>query len=120
MNVCSEDLLEAMNLSSGEYPPSVDEISLAGLTAVMGETVDAPWVREAPAVLECELFKEVELGEAPNVFVIGEVRAIHFSRTLELLPGSWAADPASLRPVGRLGADRYSLQGEIRILPRPG
>jgi flavin reductase (DIM6/NTAB) family NADH-FMN oxidoreductase RutF len=120
VNVCSEDLLEAMNLSSGEYPPSVDEISLAGLTAVMAEAVDAPWVGEAPAVLECELFKEVELGKAANVFVIGEVKAVHYSRSLQLLPGTWAADPASLRPVGRLGADRYFLPGEIRILKRPG
>jgi flavin reductase (DIM6/NTAB) family NADH-FMN oxidoreductase RutF len=120
VNVCSEELLEAMNLSSGEYPPAVDEISLVGLTAVMGDVVDAPWVREAPAVLECQFFKEVELGEAPNVFVIGEVKAVHYARSLQLLPGTWAADPASLRPVGRLGADRYFLPGEIRILPRPG
>lgn len=68
VNVCSESLLEAMNLSSGEYPPSVDEISLAGLTAAMGEVVDAPWVAESPAVLECEVFREVELGE--SIFLI--------------------------------------------------
>ena len=119
VNVVSEDLLEKMNASSGEYPPEVDELDLVGLTPVPGEEVDAPWVREAPAALECTLFREVELGEAPNVLVLGEVKAVHLSRALELVPGTWAVQPGSLRPVGRLGGDRYALLGEVREIPRP-
>ncbi len=119
VNVCSEDLLEAMNVTSGEYPDSVDEFLLAGLTALEGEVVGAPFVAEAPAILECDLFKEVELAPASNVLIIGEVRAVHLSRSLELLPGTWAADPQSLRPVGRLGMDRYFLPREIKKVPRP-
>jgi flavin reductase (DIM6/NTAB) family NADH-FMN oxidoreductase RutF len=119
VNVCSQDLLEAMNLTSGEYPPSVDEFALAGLTPMDGEVVGAPWVGEAPAALECELIKEVELGKAPNTLIIGEVRAVHLKTSLQRLPGSWAVDPASLRPVGRLGRARYFLSGDIRVLPRP-
>jgi len=119
VNVVSEDLLEKMNATSGEYPPEVDEFALVGLTPVQGEAVDAPWVREAPAVLECTLFREVELGEAPNVLVIGEVRLVHLSRSLAMVPGTWAVEPRSLRPVARLGGDRYALLGEVREIPRP-
>ena len=36
VNVVDDPLAEAMNLSSGEYPPGVDESALTGLTAVPG------------------------------------------------------------------------------------
>ena len=119
VNVCSEDLLEAMNISSGEYPPDVDEFTLSKLTMMEGQEVEAPFVLEAPAVLECVMFKEVGLEPAKNVLVIGEVVCIHISRSLGLVPGHWAVDPAALRPVGRLGQDRYLLPREIFTLPRP-
>ncbi len=119
VNVCALDLLEAMNATSAEVPEEVDEFSLAGLTAVPGEVVEAPFVGEAPAALECGLFQEVPLGDGPNTLVIGEIRRVHLASRLELAPGSWAVDPRSLRPVGRLGGDRYALPGEIRELKRP-
>ena len=119
VNICSEELLEAMNATSGEYEASVNEFEVAGLTAEAGQATPAPVVGEAPVVLECEFFKEVELGEAPNVLVIGEVKAIRLSRELVLDPGTWAVDPTSLRAVGRLGADQYAFLREIIKLPRP-
>jgi flavin reductase (DIM6/NTAB) family NADH-FMN oxidoreductase RutF len=119
VNVCSEDLLEAMNVSSGEYPPDVDEFGLSKLTMIEGEEVEAPFVGEAPAVLECRVVREVGLDPAKNVLVIGEVVCFHVSRSLGLIPGNWVVDPAALRPVGRLGQDRYLLPREILELPRP-
>lgn len=119
VNVCSEDLLEAMNLTSGEFGPSVDEFQVAGLTPMDGEVVEAAWVAEAPVAMECRLFEEVPLGESKNVLVIGEVLAIHLAPWLERLPESWAVSPESLRPLGRLGRDRYLLSGKVRELPRP-
>jgi len=118
-NLCSVDLLEAMNLTSGEYSPEVDEFEVAELTPVQGTTVQAPWVGEAPAAMECQLVKEVGLGSAPNTLVIGEVRCVHLDPSFPRIEGGWAVDPASLRPVGRLGRDRYLLPGEVRVLPRP-
>jgi flavin reductase (DIM6/NTAB) family NADH-FMN oxidoreductase RutF len=119
VNVCSEDLLTEMNVTSGEYSAEVDEFQLAGLTAMDGEEVRAPWVVEAPASLECELFKEVELGEASNALVIGRVKVVHLAQSLDLFPGTWIVDPESLRPVGRLGRDRYSLLRNVVELARP-
>jgi flavin reductase (DIM6/NTAB) family NADH-FMN oxidoreductase RutF len=119
VNVVSTDLLEAMNTSSADVGPEVDEFRLAGLTPAQGEIVVAPWVNGVRAALECVLFKVVELGESPNTLVIGEVRAVHLSRCLEMVPESWTVDPSSLQPVGRLGGEAYTLLGEIRKLPRP-
>ena len=48
VNVVDDALAERMNLTSGDYPPAVDEFVLAGLTAAPSTTVRAPRVREAP------------------------------------------------------------------------
>jgi flavin reductase (DIM6/NTAB) family NADH-FMN oxidoreductase RutF len=119
VNVVSTELLEAMNTTSAEVGPEVDEFALAGLTPVPGSQVDAPRVQEARASLECILFKEVDLGEATSTLVIGEVKVIHLSPGLRMEPGSWAVDPESLEPVGRLGTNAYTLLGEIKRVPRP-
>ena len=119
VNVVSTDLVEAMNTSSADVPPDTDEFQLAGVTALEGGVVEAPYVAEAPAVLECLLFKEVDLGESASTLVIGEVKAVRLSPGLQLVPGSLAVDPESLKPVGRLGGEEYALPGEILRLPRP-
>lgn len=119
VNIVSEDLLEAMNATSAEVLPEVDEFGLAGLTPTDGSMVETPRVLEAPAALECVLFKVVDLGGGPNTLVIGEVKAVHLADSLETGPGTLAVRPESLRPVGRLGGEQYTLLGEVRTVPRP-
>lgn len=119
VNVVTEPLLEPMNATSAEFEPEVDEFREVGLAVGEASTVRAPFVADCPAVLECRFFREVDLGVAPNTFVIGEVSAVRLGPGLETRPGTHVADPASLRPVGRLWGSAYTLLGEIRELPRP-
>ena len=119
-NIVTEAQLDAMNLTSGEYPPEVDEFHRAGLSAREADSVRAPFVSGCPAVLECALFKEVALGDAPNTLLIGEVLRIRLLGGLRFAPGSLRVETESLRPVGRLTGATYGLIGEIRSLPRPG
>ncbi len=119
VNVVSEPFLEAMNASSAEVGPEVDEFGLAGLQAEDSEVVDAPFVSGCPAVLECRVVKEVELGAAPNTLVIGEVVGVRLAADLETVGDGWAVNPEALRPVGRLQGPTYALLGEVRTLPRP-
>lgn len=119
VNIVTERHLEAMVHTAGDWPPEVDEFEEAGLVAAEGTAVDAPYVTDAAAAFECRLFREVELGAAPNTLIIGEVVAIHLSETLEVDPHTMHVDPTSLRPVGRLGLDEYTLLGELRHVPRP-
>jgi flavin reductase (DIM6/NTAB) family NADH-FMN oxidoreductase RutF len=120
VNVVTEHFLEPMNASSGDHPSDVDEFRIAGLPAAEAETVDAPYVASCPAVLECRLFREVELGEAPAVLIIGEVLAIRLAGELVPPGGGYHVDPAVLRPVARLGGEWYAKLGELVRLPRPG
>lgn len=119
VNMVTERHLEAMVLTAGDYPPHIDEFDVAGLELAEAESVAAPYVAGAPAVLECTLVREVSLDPAPNTLIIGEVLAVRLGPELRYDPDRFAVDPESLRPVGRLGEERYTLLGEIRYIPRP-
>ena len=119
VSVVSERHLEAMVRTSGDWPRGTSEFEVAGLGMAECETVAAPYVADAPAVLECRLFRIVDLGEAPNTLVIGEVLGLRLGPELRVDPETLHVDVESLRPVGRLGLDEYTLLGELRHLPRP-
>ena len=119
VNVVTERHLESMNVSSGDHPPEVSEFEVAGLEAAEAAEVDAPYVMGCPAVLECRLLKEVELGGAPNTLVIGEVAAVRLGPALRRIGESWFVDHDALRPVGRLWGGAYTLLGDVLVRERP-
>lgn len=119
VNVVTADLLEAMNETSANVPAEVDEFELAGLTLTESERVDAPFVAECPAVLECTVRSEPDLGGAANVFFIAEVVGVRLDPTLEREEGKQIIMPESLRPVGRLGGAAYSVADVVTRIPRP-
>ncbi len=118
INVVTEELAEAMNVTSGEYPPEIDEFREAGLTAVPGDRVKSPRVAESPLNMECKLLQILEFGEAPRVnrFVIGEVLQIHVQEGL--LQGN-IAKADRLKAIGRLGEDFYCRTQDIFEMKRP-
>lgn len=119
VNVVSQELLVAMNVSSGTYASSVDEFAVAGLTSVPAESVSGVYVGQAPAVLECRLQRSVELPGSPNTLIVGEVVLIRVAEDLPCADGSRGVDPTALRPVGRLGGAGYALPGQVVHLARP-
>jgi flavin reductase (DIM6/NTAB) family NADH-FMN oxidoreductase RutF len=118
VNVVTEELLEAMNASSAGVPPEIDEFELAGLGRAVSERVDAPFVAEARAVLECVVRKEVEL-DAPNALVIAEVVGVLLDPGLPFEDGTMLVSPEALRAVGRLGGPTYAVAADLRRVPRP-
>jgi flavin reductase (DIM6/NTAB) family NADH-FMN oxidoreductase RutF len=77
VNIVSYALRDAMNVSSGPWPAGEDEFAKANLTASPSETIAAPRVAEAPASLECRLWRMLELPGKENIMVIGEVVGVH-------------------------------------------
>lgn len=118
VNVVTEELLEPMNESSASVPPEVDEFELAGLERSTSDRVDAPFVAEAAAVLECTVQQEVDLG-APNALVIAEVVGVRLDPSLPMEEGTMVVSPEALRLVGRLGGSTYAIASDLRRLPRP-
>jgi flavin reductase (DIM6/NTAB) family NADH-FMN oxidoreductase RutF len=119
VNVVTEAQLAQMNATSGEYGPEVDEFERAGLVAAQAESVDAPYVADCPAVLECRVFKEVELEGSANTFVIGEVLRVRLADDVARVADTLFVDSVALRPVARLWGDLYALLGDTPALARP-
>lgn len=119
VNVVTEDLLDAMNETSASVSPGVDEFELASLTRRTATSVDAPFVSACRAVLECTVRAEVDLGDVPNTFVVGQVRGVRLSEGLTFEEGTMIVRPEDLRPVGRLGGEAYAVVREVRRVLRP-
>jgi len=106
VNIVTEKTAQAMNLTSGSYPPDVDEFELVGLTALRGEVVAAPVVTESKANLECRVVRIVDLANPPaNAVVFGDVVRIHVAG--EVLDGTRVV-PGRLRAVGRMAGSGYT------------
>lgn len=118
VNVVDDALAEPMNLTSGEYPPDVDEFVLAGLTAAPSVKVKAPRVAEAPISMECRVAQIVPVGRGPHSLVIGEI--VHFHVRDELYDrATGRIDMHRLKPVGRLAGLMYTRVHDIFSMKRP-
>ncbi|WP_069061409.1 flavin reductase family protein [Sinorhizobium sp. RAC02] len=121
-SLASRHLAEQMNLSSATVPREVDEFDLSGLTPVTGRLVDAPYVGEAYAALECRATQilrpvDIEGRETDNWVVFGQVVGIHISP--EILRDGMI-DMAVARPLGRMGYMDYTDGGaDVFAMTRP-
>ena len=118
VNVVTFALAEAMNLTSGEYDPSVDEFALAKLTTRPSQVVRPPQVAESPVSFECKLNRIIDFGaEAPSSsLVIGEIVCVHLE---EIVVKEGRLDPGSLDLIGRMGGTQYSRTTERFDMKRP-
>jgi flavin reductase (DIM6/NTAB) family NADH-FMN oxidoreductase RutF len=114
ISVVVPELVDAMVLSSGEFPPEVDEFKEAGVTPIDSTRIKPPRIAESPVSLECTLEKIVEV--AGSALILGRVVLYHVREDL-LVEGS--VDPRKLMPVARLGDDYYSYLGELFKRARP-
>lgn len=118
-NMVTERHLEAMNRTAGDYPAGVSEFEAAGIPRAEAVEIEAPYVGDCPVVMECRLFKEVDLEGPPNALIIGRAVAVHLSPEVQRLEHDDFYDVDSLKPVGRLWAGYYTLVEEIFRTDRP-
>ncbi len=106
--------VDYIGLVSGK---DVDKFRAAGLTAVRGEHVDAPYVAEFPVALECAVTETVDLG-SHTLFVgrIADAKADAAVLGADGLPALAQVDPLVCSPadkqyyaVGRSLGRTYSL-----------
>ena len=120
-NFVGRDLAEKMNLSSAALPYGESEFAFAGLTPKQAELIDAPYVGEAFAVLECRVTEIIEpktLSGAPseNVLVFGEVVGIRID---EAIVRDGRLDMSIARPLARMGYMDYSEGSDVFEMFRP-
>ncbi len=118
VNIVTETLAEAMNVTATPYPSDVDEFKEVGLTPVRADIVKSPMVAESPVNMECRLVQILEFGEAPRIsnFIIGEVVRVHVKDEFWV---DGEIQMTKLRAVGRLGADFYCRTRDVFEMKRP-
>jgi len=116
VNIVSEAMTQAMNVSSGPWPRETDEFELAGLAKVECETIPCPRVGGAPASLECRVVQVVPLIGETNRMVIGEVIGVHLRDDCLV---DRIFDVLRYNPLSRLGYRDYTVVREKFSLNRP-
>lgn len=101
VNMVTEDLLAAMNLSAADFPGDESELAAAGLRTAASTRVRVPRVAEAQASMECRLHRTLALGNYTVIF--GEVVMFHVA---DALVGE-KLRIHGFEPVGRMGAPAF-------------
>ena len=120
LNVVSEDVGEAMNATSEEFPSDIDELIAAGLTPVPSSRVRPVRVAESPINMECKLVQLVPVGDPTtgSTLIIGEVLAWHVRD--ELFDAErMRIRLDQLRAVGRMAGDGYTRTRDQFEMIRP-
>lgn len=114
VNLVTEELLGAMNISAADFPADISEIPAAGLTTTPSTQISVPRITEAKVALECTLESYQRIGA--NNLVIGRILSIYIDDPL--------IDPTNLHiqnfyPLARLGSPSMYARTTDRLnLPR--
>jgi len=118
INLVTEEIADKMNVSSGNYPPEVNEFDESQLTAIPADLVRAPLVKESPFNLECKLHQIVSFGK-PDIageMIMGEVLRVHVKDEL-WNDGIIDANRAHL--IGRMGWGLYTRTSDLFEIGHP-
>lgn len=98
VNMVTEDLFDAMNVSAADFPPEMSELAIAGLHIEPSIHIRVPRVAEAQVSMECKLHDIQDLGG--NTLIFGEVVMFHVA---DHLVGE-RFHINGFTPIGRLGS----------------
>ncbi|MGA0116473.1 MAG: flavin reductase family protein [Burkholderiales bacterium] len=122
VHIVSDAIKEKMNVCAVDYPAEVNELEIAGFTAVPSVKVRPPRIAEAPVALECRLMQIVDLGRKPYHAVFGEVVYFHYHDGI--VNERFHVDAGRINPIGRLagkgGYTRITDRFEMPRIPLGG
>lgn len=118
VNMVSQAMAEAMNQTSAEHGPEVDEMALVGLGEVPSSMVSPPRIAGAPVAFECETYRIVDLP-AGGAVVLGRVVAMHVDDAGMLDPARHHVDTPALQLLGRMHGSGYVRPTDTFEMPRP-
>lgn len=117
VNMVDGALANQMIICGTALPPEVDELKLAGLTAVPALQVDAARVAESPCAMECRV--EQIIDYPGRAIVLGRVVQMHVRDDCLDAAGRYVV-PEAYQPLARLHADSYILPDRQFQLKKSG
>lgn len=119
VNLVSEDNADAMNVTCIDAPPDIDELALAGLTAVPSHAVRPPRIAESPVSFECKVLTSLVTGPRQTI-VIGRIICAHVADAFVQDRERCYIDTQGLRLVGRMhGSGWYARCTDLFQMDRP-
>ncbi|WP_396211935.1 flavin reductase family protein [Flavobacterium sp.] len=119
LNMVTEDVVEAMNMTSKELPANVDEFLYANLTTIDCELIKPKRVKESKISFECKMIHSYTMPHPENngaTMVIGEIVMMHFDD--DVLLDNYKINMENYKPVSRLAGSSYSKIGELFSIKR--
>lgn len=110
INMVPEGWENIVQECSADQPADVSEVDQLGLTTMPSFHVKPPRLAGTKIQFECRLERIIELGDAPNHFVIGRVAQMHVQQGLAR---DCRIDPKRHAPTARIGGRNYVHLGEI-------
>jgi len=101
VNLVTEELGAAMNLSAADFPEGKNELAAVGLQEAASVAVNVPRVAEARVALECVLHKLERIGA--NNLVIGEVVGLYAAEGVV----DERMRVHNFLPIGRMGSPSW-------------
>jgi flavin reductase (DIM6/NTAB) family NADH-FMN oxidoreductase RutF len=119
VNIVTDELKEAMNLTATELPAEVDEFTLANLETAPSQVVRPPRVARSPIHFECRVAHIIDLGDQVGAGSVVIGRVVHLHVSPEILLDGYKIDLNRLKPIGRLAGNEYCRVADIFELVRP-
>jgi len=118
VNLVSDELAEAMNVTAIDFAPDVNEFHESGVTPAPSARVKPPRILESPVSMECERLVIVDVGIDRSV-VLGKVLAMHIRDDCVMDAERCYIDTPKLDLVGRMhGAGWYTRTRDRFEMPR--
>ncbi|MBI3110470.1 MAG: flavin reductase family protein [Ignavibacteriales bacterium] len=117
INIVSEELAEAMNITSGDWPSEINEFEILQLPSQPSVDVKPPRVADAPAAMEAKVTQIIPVQGTSSTLVLAEVIRFHLREGI--LRPNGLVDPLLSKPVARLGDNEYATIGKVFTMNRP-
>jgi flavin reductase (DIM6/NTAB) family NADH-FMN oxidoreductase RutF len=109
VNIPPESIIEPIMVTAVDFPPNVNEIDRAGLTAIPSIKVKPPRIKE------CKIHFECKLDYLKDTLIVGKI--VNTSIDEELIECEFEERFDKLQQMFLLGAGRYGKIGPIKELP---
>ncbi len=120
VHVSSPEMAADLTRSAAILPHGTSEVEVGGLELASFPGQRLPRVVGPKVAMFCRKHRIVELGEAPQGVIFGEIDAVWLDDAIATQDGSrLRIDAQKLDPLARLGADDYAGLGEVFTVERP-
>jgi len=117
VNIVDRANAGTMSVTAADFGPDVDELEMAGLTAVPGVEVASPRIKEAPVAFECRRYLGIQVSSAREI-ILGRIVMAHVREDVIDLK-TFYSDHEKLDAIGRMGGNGYAGTLDYFDLPTP-